>query len=153
MKDQCPSIDAVPELPLAGPRPSKLGLALGVIALAKLMIDLDVTVVNVALPRVQHVLGFSGSGLEWVVNAYALAFGGLLLLGGRLGDILGRRSIFIAGLVVDSILQNVQVSSASSRNLSASSPLIAPSRPMNISLTPPMRRGSNESRSHGYSRP
>jgi hypothetical protein len=67
-----------------------LGLALAVIAAAQLMVVLDATVVNVALPRIQAALGFSGSGLEWVVNAYALAFGGLLLLGGRAGDLLGR---------------------------------------------------------------
>ena len=77
-----------------------LGLALLVIATAQLMVVLDATVVNVALPRIQAALGFSGSGLEWVVNAYALAFGGLLLLGGRSGDLLGRRRIFIAGILL-----------------------------------------------------
>ena len=77
-----------------------LGLALLVIATAQLMVVLDATVVNVALPRIQAALGFSGSGLEWVVNAYTLVFGGLLLLGGRSGDLLGRRRIFIAGLLV-----------------------------------------------------
>src|SRR6266511_394085 len=66
----------------AGPR---LGLALLVIATAQLMVVLDATIVNVALPHIQRALGFSGSGLEWVVNAYALAFGGLMLLGGRAG--------------------------------------------------------------------
>ena len=79
---------------------SRPGLALAVIALAQLMIVLDVTIVNVSLPHVQRALGFSGNGLEWVVNAYALAFGGLLLLGGRLGDILGRRSVFVAGVLL-----------------------------------------------------
>jgi len=59
---------------------------------------LDATIVNVALPHIQHALGFSGSGLEWVVNAYTLAFGSLLLLGGCAGDILGRRRVFIAGM-------------------------------------------------------
>src|SRR5713101_4357682 len=81
----------------AGPR---LGLALLVIATAQLMVVLDATIVNVALPHIQRALGFSGSGLEWVVNAYALAFGGLLLLGGRAGDLLGRRKMFIAGLLL-----------------------------------------------------
>ena len=80
-----------------GPR---LGLALLIIATAQLMVVLDATIVNVALPHIQHALGFSGSGLEWVVNAYALAFGGLLLLGGRAGDLLGRRKVFIAGLLL-----------------------------------------------------
>jgi MFS family permease len=77
-----------------------LGLALLVIATAQLMVVLDATVVNVALPRIQAALGFSGSGLEWVVNAYALAFGGLLLLGGRAGDLLGRRRMFVVGLLL-----------------------------------------------------
>ncbi len=78
----------------------RLGLALLVIATAQLMVVLDATIVNVALPHIQRALGFSGSGLEWVVNAYALAFGGLMLLGGRAGDLLGRRKVFIAGLLV-----------------------------------------------------
>jgi MFS family permease len=77
-----------PEAGTAGPR---LGLALLVIATAQLMVVLDATIVNVALPHIQRALGFSGSGLEWVVTAYALAFGGLLLLAGRAGDLLGRR--------------------------------------------------------------
>ena len=67
------------------------------------MVVLDATIVNVALPHIQHALGFSGSGLEWVVNAYALTFGGLLLLGGRAGDILGRRRVFIAGIILFSL--------------------------------------------------
>jgi MFS family permease len=75
------------------------GLALLVIAAAQLMVVLDATIVNVALPHIQRALGFSGSGLEWVVSAYTLAFGGLLL-GGRAGDLLGRRRVFVAGLLV-----------------------------------------------------
>ncbi len=78
----------------------RLGLALFVIATAQLMVVLDATIVNVALPHIQRALGFSGTGLEWVVNAYALTFGGLLLLGGRAGDLLGRRKVFIAGVVL-----------------------------------------------------
>jgi EmrB/QacA subfamily drug resistance transporter len=81
----------------------RLGLALVVIATAQLMVVLDATIVNVALPHIQHALGFSGSGLEWVVNAYALTFGGFLLLGGRAGDILGRRRVFIAGIILFSL--------------------------------------------------
>jgi len=77
-----------------------LGLALFVIATAQLMVVLDAAIVNVALPHIQRALGFSGSGLEWVVTAYAVTFGGLLLLGGRAGDLLGRRRIFIAGLLL-----------------------------------------------------
>src|SRR5271154_7552354 len=84
----------------AGTAQRHLGLALVVIATAQLMVVLDATIVNVALPHVQHALGFSGTGLEWVVNAYALTFGGLLLLGGRAGDILGRRRVFIAGVIL-----------------------------------------------------
>ncbi len=67
------------------------------------MVVLDATIVNVALPHIQTALGFSGSGLEWVVNAYALTFGGLLLLGGRAGDILGRKRVFIAGIILFSV--------------------------------------------------
>ena len=78
----------------------RLGPALLVIATAQLMVVLDSTIVNVALPRVQSELGFSGSGLEWVVNAYAVTFGGLLLLGGRAGDLLGRRRVFVVGLLL-----------------------------------------------------
>ena len=81
----------------------RLGLALAVIATAQLMVVLDATIVNVAVPRIQVALGFSGSNLEWVVNAYALAFGGLLLLGGRSGDLLGRRRVFIAGILLFSL--------------------------------------------------
>jgi EmrB/QacA subfamily drug resistance transporter len=86
-----------------GTRQRSLGLALVVIATAQLMVVLDATIVNVALPHVQTALKFSGSGLEWVVNAYALTFGGLLLLGGRAGDILGRRRVFIAGIILFSV--------------------------------------------------
>jgi EmrB/QacA subfamily drug resistance transporter len=77
-----------------------LGVALLVIATAQLMVVLDSTIVTLALSHIQKALGFSGSGLEWVVNAYALAFGGLLLLGGRAGDLLGRRRMFVAGLLL-----------------------------------------------------
>jgi EmrB/QacA subfamily drug resistance transporter len=84
----------------AGSPPRRLGLALAVIATAQLMVVLDATIVNVALPHIQNALHFSGSNLEWVVNAYALAFGGLLLLGGRSGDLLGRRRIFIFGILL-----------------------------------------------------
>ena len=84
----------------AGGGNRRLGLALLVIATAQLMVVLDGTIVNVALPHIQRALGFSGTGLEWVVNAYAITFGGLLLLGGRAGDILGRRRVFVSGLLL-----------------------------------------------------
>jgi EmrB/QacA subfamily drug resistance transporter len=86
--------------PGSGAPTRRLGLALAVIATAQLMVVLDGTIVNVALPHIQTALGFSGTNLEWVVNAYTLVFGGLLLLGGRSGDLLGRRRIFITGLLV-----------------------------------------------------
>ena len=73
-------------------------LALAVLAVAQFMVVLDVTIVNVALPAIQADLGFSADGLQWVVNAYTLAFGGLLLLGGRASDLLGRRRVFLVGL-------------------------------------------------------
>ena len=75
-------------------------VALYVLCTGMLMIVLDVTVVNVALPSVQRSLDFSASGLAWVVNAYLIAFGGLLLLAGRLGDLFGRRRVFLCGLAV-----------------------------------------------------
>jgi EmrB/QacA subfamily drug resistance transporter len=89
--------------PSQGAPTRRLGLALAVIATAQLMVVLDATIVNVALPHIQTALHFSGTNLEWVVNAYALAFGGLLLLGGRSGDLLGRRRIFIAGILLFSL--------------------------------------------------
>jgi EmrB/QacA subfamily drug resistance transporter len=78
----------------------RLVAALFVIATAQLMVVLDATIVYVALPHIQAALHFSGSGLEWVANGYALTFGGLLLLGGRAGDLLGRRRMFVAGLLL-----------------------------------------------------
>jgi len=75
-------------------------IALVVLCAGMLMIVLDMTVVNVALPSIRADLGFSQSGLAWVVNAYLIAFGGLLLLGGRLGDLAGRRNVFLAGLAI-----------------------------------------------------
>ena len=76
------------------------GLALLVIAGAQLMIVLDATIVNIALPHIQQALGFSNTNLSWVLNAYTLTFGGLLLLGGRSGDIFGRRRMFIIGILI-----------------------------------------------------
>ncbi len=81
-------------------RSRNLTLALIVIAFAQLMVVLDTTIVNVALPSVQRALHFSATDLEWVVNGYALAFGGLLLLGGRAGDLYGRRRMFVIGVLL-----------------------------------------------------
>jgi EmrB/QacA subfamily drug resistance transporter len=75
-------------------------LALGVLSLGTLMIVLDTTIVNVALPSIRTDLGFTETSLAWVVNAYMLAFGGFLLLGGRLGDLYGHRKLFLIGIVV-----------------------------------------------------
>jgi EmrB/QacA subfamily drug resistance transporter len=85
--------------PLDSPSRNLL-LALVVIASAQLMIVLDGTIVNIALPHIQSDLGFSDAGRQWVVTAYALAFGSLLLLGGRLGDLFGRRRMFTIGVLV-----------------------------------------------------
>jgi EmrB/QacA subfamily drug resistance transporter len=74
-------------------------LAFGVLATVQFMIILDTSIVGVALPSIQRGLGFSQSGLAWVVNAYVVAFGGLLLLSGRLGDLIGRKRVFVAGLL------------------------------------------------------
>jgi EmrB/QacA subfamily drug resistance transporter len=78
-------------------------IALALVLAVQLMLLLDATVVNVALPHVQIDLGFSPSGLSWVLNAYTLAFGGLLLLGGRIGDVFGRRRTFTTGVAVFTI--------------------------------------------------
>ncbi|MFE9858654.1 MFS transporter [Streptomyces sp. NPDC005780] len=76
------------------------GIALLVICSCQLMVVLDITIVNIALPHIQTSLGFSTENLSWVINAYTLTFGGLLLLGGRLGDILGRRRVFMFGVAL-----------------------------------------------------
>ncbi|WP_407077685.1 MFS transporter [Streptomyces phytohabitans] len=86
--------------PKAAPHESRRGVALAVIAACQLMVVLDATIVNIALPHIQSALDFSTTGLSWVITAYTLTFGGLLLLGGRAGDILGRRRVFLAGIAV-----------------------------------------------------
>src|SRR5437762_10999869 len=75
-------------------------VALIVLCAGMLMIVLDATIVNVALPSIRSDLGFAQSSLAWVVNAYLIAFGGVLILAGRLGDLLGRRRVFLAGIAV-----------------------------------------------------
>src|SRR5437773_1929164 len=84
--------------PAAGSR-----LFLFVILAAQLMVVLDTTIVNVALPHIQDALGFSSSNLSWVLNAYILTFGGLLLLGARAGDLYGRRRVFLSGIALFTI--------------------------------------------------
>src|SRR6201986_4465776 len=83
--------------PTADPR---RGRALAVLALVQFMLILDVTVVNVALPSIQSGLGFSRAGLVWVVDGYTLTAGGLLLLGGRLADLLRRKRLFLGGVAL-----------------------------------------------------
>ena len=83
--------------------PKKLGLALVVISTAQLMVVLDATIVNIALVNIQRDLGFSQENLQWVLTAYTLAFGGFLLLGGRAGDLLGRRRVFFFGILLFSL--------------------------------------------------
>ncbi|GAA1727511.1 MFS transporter [Aeromicrobium alkaliterrae] len=81
-------------------RTKNLGIALAVICMAQLMVVLDATIANIALPYIGDDLGIDQNNLQWIVTGYALAFGGLLLLGGRLGDQFGRRRIFMLGLIV-----------------------------------------------------
>ena len=80
--------------------PKQKWLALALLCTVQFMVVLDVAIVNVALPSIQRDLGFSQENLQWVISAYALLFGGFLLLGGRAADLLGRRRVFLAGLVV-----------------------------------------------------
>src|SRR6478752_10008719 len=75
-------------------------LALALLSAVQFMVVLDIAIVNVALPSIQADLGFSQENLQWVVSAYALFFGGFLLLGGRVADIAGRRRVFMVGLVI-----------------------------------------------------
>jgi EmrB/QacA subfamily drug resistance transporter len=84
--------------PLASPG-DRRWLVLVVVAIAQLMVVLDSTIVNIALPSAQHSLGFANSDRQWVVTAYALAFGSLLLVGGRIGDMFSRKRVFITGLI------------------------------------------------------
>lgn len=81
-------------------RRTRRGVALFVIAACQLMVVLDATIVNIALPHVREALGFSTTGLSWVVTSYTLTFGGLLLLGGRAGDLLGWRRVFMTGVLL-----------------------------------------------------
>jgi MFS family permease len=90
---------AMPHRPQDDPHHERRWLILGVIGIAQLMVVLDATIVNIALPSAQRDLGFSDDLRQWIVTAYALAFGSLLLLGGRLGDLFGRKYTFIGGLV------------------------------------------------------
>lgn len=101
-----PSTRSMPPPPAGQPASAQSagsGITLAVIVSCYLMVGLDSTIVNTALPKIQQELGFTPDGLSWVLNAYMLTFGGFLLLGGRSGDILGRRRVFIAGVAVFTI--------------------------------------------------
>src|ERR1700744_3462014 len=86
-----------PRRPSVVDSPNHRWWVLGVVALAQLMVVLDATIVNIALPSAQAALGFSNADRQWIVTAYALAFGSLLPLGGRIGDLYGRRRVFVVG--------------------------------------------------------
>ncbi|MGH3849110.1 MAG: MFS transporter, partial [Pseudonocardiaceae bacterium] len=103
--------------PVADPRRWR---ALGVLALVQFMLVLDITVVNVALPKIQADLGFSRAGLAWVVDGYVLTAGGLLLLGGRLADLLGRRRMFFAGVTLFAVASALSGAAANPGMLVAS---------------------------------
>jgi EmrB/QacA subfamily drug resistance transporter len=97
-------------------RPDATNAILAVVCLAQFMVILDVSIVNVALPSIRNGLGFSTTGLQWVVNAYTLTFAGLLMLGGRAADLLGRRRVFLAGTAMFA-LSSLACAVASSRGL------------------------------------
>ena len=94
-----PSLSAAAPTDTDNPHHEVRWLILGVLGLAQLMVILDGTIVNIALPSAQHALGFSDADRQWVITAYALAFGSLLLLGGRMSDLFGRKRAFIVGLI------------------------------------------------------
>src|SRR3954468_22751860 len=99
MTTHAPALDS----PVATAPERSRWVALYVLCIGMLMMVLDATIVNVALPSIQEDLGFSQSSLAWVVNAYLITFGGLLLLAGRFGDIAGRRRVFLVGLTLFSL--------------------------------------------------
>src|SRR5580704_12111004 len=100
---QSGSFPTVSPGPEAGTRLHGSSILLAVILTAQLMVVLDATIVNVALPHIQRSLDFSTSALSWVLNAYILTFGGFLLLGARAGDLFGRRRVFLLGIAVFTI--------------------------------------------------
>src|ERR1700749_1835020 len=107
--DQWPRVDPGPmTVPASagqarGGGRSRAGLALGLICAAQFVLQLDFSIVNVALPSIQRELGLVASQLQWIVTGYALTFGSLLLLGGRAADLLGRRRLLVVGLALFAI--------------------------------------------------
>jgi EmrB/QacA subfamily drug resistance transporter len=92
-------MSSVPTAAPVDPHHEHRWLILGILGIAQLMVVLDATIVNIALPSAQESLGFSDDNRQWVITAYALAFGSFLLLGGRIGDLLGRKHVFVVGLI------------------------------------------------------
>jgi hypothetical protein len=115
--------------PAATPTSSRRWLALAVIAAAQFMVIMDTSIIGVALPKMQTDLGFDPQDLSWVFNAYVVAFGGLLLLGGRLSDLFGARRIFSIGWVVLSVGSLVAASPTASPSSSPAAPSRAPDPP------------------------
>src|SRR3954470_12534159 len=108
---------------------SRRWLALALLCVVQFMVVLDIAIVNVALPSIKSDLGFSQADLQWVISAYALVFGGFLLLGGRAADMLGRRRLFLIGVVVFTVASL----------LAGLAP--APGPPVNGRPPPPRARG------------
>src|SRR5438309_329422 len=98
-----PTPAASPAFDPAPTPPAHADAALALLCVAQLMLVLDFSIVNVALPSMKRDLGFSDGGLQWVISAYALTFGGFLMLGGRAADLFGRRRVFVAGLALFSV--------------------------------------------------
>jgi MFS family permease len=125
-------------------------LILGVLGLAQLMVVLDATIVNIALPSAQEALGFSDASRQWIITAYALSFGSLLLLGGRIGDYFGRKWTFVAGLsgfavasAVGGMAQSFEVLVAARAAQGAFGALLAPAALslLTTTFTDPGQRG------------
>lgn len=98
MTESAVTVPAASEPPVAEAAPSGRWWVLRVVGLAQLMVVLDATIVNIALPSAQRALSFSNADRQWIVTGYSLGFGGLLLLGGRLSDLAGRRRMLLVGL-------------------------------------------------------
>src|SRR4051794_40402506 len=90
-----PAMSSSPTVAPVDPHHARRWLILGILGIAQLMVVLDATIVNIALPSAQSDLGFSNDSRQWVITAYALTFGSFLLLGGRIGDLIGRKQVFI----------------------------------------------------------
>jgi MFS family permease len=139
---------------IAATRRTSTNALLFVVCLAQFMVILDVAVVNVALPSMRTSLHFSTTGLQWVVNAYTLAFAGLLMLGGRCADVLGRRRVFLAGTALFA-LASLASALADSRDLLIAARALqgfagAAVSPATLSIiTSSLREGSERNRALG----